>query len=337
MKHHRSRELLVGIAVAAASLTGSFLPPLHGQTTAAVEQRVATARAAAGDQHIALFNTICPRSSAEVAAQAAAMPVPRPAPLPGQPEWYVEPVKVFDNLYFVGQSDYSAWAVATPEGIIVIDALFDYSVEAEIADGLAKLGLDPATIRYVVVSHGHSDHAGGARYLQERFGARVVMSEADWNLVENTGGDWPKPVRDIVAGDGYEITLGGTTVTLYLTPGHTAGTISSVIPVTDDGTPHVAVAWGGTAFNFRGSAEFPREFWLESYSGSAERFREIASRAGADVLIANHPRFDGSPTKLPALARRQPGDPHPYVIGGESVAGYLTVATECAKAQLDAS
>jgi metallo-beta-lactamase class B len=54
--------------------------------------------------------------------------------------------------------------------------------------------------------------------------------------------------------------------------------------------------------------------------------------AGADALIANHTRLDGSKTKLPALGKRRPGDPHPYVIGNDSVKRYLTVANECAKA-----
>jgi len=77
-------------------------------------------------------------------------------------------VKVFDNLYFVGQTGFSAWAVTTSAGIILIDALWDYSVEDEVVGGFEKLGLDPGAIRYVVVSH---DHAGGASYLQSRFGA----------------------------------------------------------------------------------------------------------------------------------------------------------------------
>ena len=58
------------------------------------------------------------------------------------------------------------------------------------------------------------------------------------------------------------------------------------------------------------------------------------ARAGADVLIANHTIFDGSKTKLPAMAARKPGDPHPYVIGTESVRRYLKVAEECAAAAM---
>ena len=66
------------------------------------------------------------------------------------------------------------------------------------------------------------------------------MSAADWELVANTAGSWPKPTRDMVATDGQRLTLGDTTVTMYLTPGHTLGTVSTMIPVKDGGKPHTA-------------------------------------------------------------------------------------------------
>ena len=115
--------------------------------------------------------------------------------------------------------------------------------------GLKKLGLDPAQIKYVIVSHGHLDHAGGAKFLQERFGSRLIMTAADYDLLDQQNPPW-KPKRDMVATDGYKLTLGDTTLTLYVTPGHTEGTISTIIPVKDGGAPHVAAAWGGTLFNF---------------------------------------------------------------------------------------
>ena len=260
---------------------------------------------------------------------------------PGPPErsrWHAEPVKVFDNLYFVGQTEYSAWAVTTSAGIILIDTIFDYSVEDEVVGGLKKLGLDPAMIKYAIVSHGHFDHSGGAKYLQDHFGTRIILSAADWDLLER--GSPTRPKRDLVATDGQKLTLGDTTLTLYLTPGHTLGTISTLIPVKDGGTPHLVAEWGGTGFNWiQNRAGYitpsrPDRFWFETYSRSAERFRGIVAEAGADALIANHTRLDGSKTKLPALAKRRPGDPHPYVIGNDSVKRYLTVADECAKAGL---
>ena len=203
---------------------------------------------------------------------------------------------------------------------------------------LKKLGLDPAKIKYALVSHGHSDHSGGAKYLQEHFGTRVILSAADWDLLDRS--PEPKPKRDMVATDGQKLTLGDTTLTLYLTSGHTLGTISTLIPVKDGGRPHFVAEWGGTLFNWiRNRASYitpsrPDRFWFETYSHSAERFRDIVAEAGADALISNHTNYDGSKTKLPALAKRKPGDPHPYVIGKDSVQRYLTVADECAKAGL---
>ena len=141
----------------------------------------------------------------------------------------MEPVKVFDNLYFFGQSEYSVWAITTSQGIIVLDAIFDYSVEDEVVEGLKKLGLDPAQIKFVIISHGHLDHAGGAKLLQDRFGARLVMSAADYDLLDQQNPPW-KPKRDIVATDGYKLTLGDTTVTTWSTPGHTPGHISLYAP-----------------------------------------------------------------------------------------------------------
>jgi metallo-beta-lactamase class B len=129
-------------------------------------------------------------------------------------------------------------------------------------------------------------------------------------------------------------------VTLYVTPGHTLGTISSLIPVKDGTRRHVAAYWGGTAFNWlRGPAAYitpdrPASFWFTQYANSARRFRDLAGAAGADVLLSNHTNFDGSKTKIPALRARAAGAPHPYVVGRQAVTRYLTVAEECARAGL---
>ena len=301
-----------------------------------VAAHVAAARAAAGNEYAELFGLCDAPDSAPPGPPSAAAPAASPTrarpPDPPRSEWHAEPVKVFDNLYFVGQTGFSAWAVTTSAGIILIDALWDYSVEDEVVGGLKKLGLDPGAIKYVVVSHGHADHAGGASYLQSRFGAHVILSAADWDLLAHDTDAWPKPRRDLVAADGEKLRLGDTTLTLYLTPGHTPGTISTLIPVRDGGTPHVVAEWGGTGFNFTVTPEKPRRYWFETYIRSARRFRDAAAKAGADVVISNHPRLDGSPAKLAALARRRPGEPHPYVVGNDSVKRYLTVAYECAQA-----
>jgi metallo-beta-lactamase class B len=294
-------------------------------------ERVEIARTAAGSDHAYIFGQLC---AEPIRALNAAPPVGQvPGALPtidSARTWYAEPVRVFDDLYFLGQTAFSVWALRTPDGIILVDAIFDYSVEAEVIEGLRKLGIDPKEIRYVIISHAHADHSGGAGVLQ-KLGAKVVMSAADWDLYEKSNEKIPAK-RDIVATDGMEIKLGKSGVRVYLTPGHTHGTLSTVLPVHDNGTAHTAVLWGGTLFNFRDAPDDPRVKRLETYAASASRFGKIALAAGADILLSNHTAYDGSTVKLPALAKRQAGAPHPYVIGKDSVQRYFKVAEECAVA-----
>ena len=308
-----------------STLAASLATTVAAQTPSPeVERHVAAARAAAGE-HAAMVDRLCPMPGVARPVQGTRTAQPG---VPARESWHAEPAKVFDNFYFVGMTEFSAWAVTTSEGIIVIDPLFDYSVEDEVVEGLRKLGLDPADIEYVLVSHGHLDHVGGAKLLQDRFDARVLLSGADWDLLERDNPPW-KPRRDIEITDGMKLTLGDTTLTMYHTPGHTNGTVSTLIPLRDGASRHVGALWGGTLFNFG-----PDAARFRSYAESAAKFREIATSAGADVLLSNHTDYDGTKQKLPALASRRAGSPHPYVVGNESVRRYLTVANECAQAAL---
>ena len=311
---------------------------LHGQSGGdTVDAHVAAAKAAAGREHLGLLRLCNAPQQAAAGRQPAA-----DAEVPSERStWHAEPMKVFDNLYFVGTKSRSVWAVSTSDGIVIIDAIADWSIKDEVVDGLTKLGLDPRQIKYVVVSHAHSDHYGGARYLQDQFGARVLQSALDWDLSDRS--DEPRPRRDlgIVVTDGQKLTLGDTTLTFYFTPGHTLGTISTLIPLKDNGKSHLAALWGGTGFLWQGRLrpeyvvrEVGDSFWFETYINSARRFREIAVKAGADVPLANHSAQDGSMAKMAALAKRKPGDPHPFVMGRDHLRRYLTVAEECAKAGL---
>src|SRR5262245_57633835 len=310
MKRHTVAFVI--IVCLAAAISGVAMTGRSTGETA--DAHVAAAKAAARQEHTSLFNSLC---AAPAAATASEAPAAQPQGPPERSKWHAEPVKVFDNLYFVGMTEYASWAITTSDGIIITDPLFDYSVEDEVVNGLPKLGLDPKNIKYVLVSHGHIDHVGGARYLQDRFGARVIMGADDWDLVDRTKAAWPKPKRDMVATDGQRLTLGDTTLTLTITPGHTLGTISTLIPVKDGGKQHTAALWGGTGFNWlRNRAAYitperSDRFWFEKYSSSARRFRDIVAKAGADVLLSNHTTTDASKTKLPALLKRSPGDPHP--------------------------
>jgi metallo-beta-lactamase class B len=312
---------LIGAALAFTAglgIAGAFAQ--QGANT--IEAHLANAKAAAGFDFTGTLARIC------IAPQTAPGADVRPPPPPDRSTWFTEPAKVFDNLYFVGTKFHSSWALTSRDGIILIDTLYDYASEEAIVGGLTKLGLDPAAVKYVIVSHAHGDHVGGAKLMQERFGARIVMGGPDWDAIEKSVNQFPggKPKRDISATDDQKITLGDTSVRLVLTPGHTPGTVSMLFEVKDSGRPLMVAYSGGTAFNFVNDVAH-----FDTYIASQRKMAERAGSQNATVLMSNHSEFDNAVTKVKLLAARKPGEPHPFELGGEAVQRYFKVMDECAQ------
>ena len=321
------------IALATLALSLSLAPTLAQKADpAAVAEHTAIATAAAKSDllgPLALCKTATPTPGPSFMDNYKAA-VNEPA---------LEPMQVMDELYFLGSKWSTAWAIKTSDGIIIVDSM-DNAKEGEdyIEGGLRKLGLNPADIKYVVVSHAHGDHYGGAAYLKEKFNPRVVMSEIDWAALDEAQKDplfgtklnplfSKPPKRDMAVKDGDTITLGGTTLKLYVIPGHTLGTLATVFTVHDKGEAHRAVAWGGTAYNFG-----PLPDRLQIYSDTTAKYREIMKNEKADIFLSNHVGFDDSIRKMDALKARKTGEPNPYVVGEDAVQRFLTILGECALA-----
>jgi len=289
-----------------------------------VERHLAAAKEAAGsdlDAYLVLGKSADPNYTAPIPSLEDLMKMP--APPPG---------KAFDNLYFVGSKWVSAWAITTSDGIILIDAM-DNDEEAQriVEGGLKTLGLDPAKVKTIIVTHGHGDHYGGANYFAQKYGAHVVASEADWTMMETKlefdSPLWGRPPkRDVSVVDGDKVKLGDTTVDILITPGHTMGTISPVFDVWSGQEKHRALLWGGTAFNFGHKPDR-----LQAYADAAARTRDVAKQQGVEVFISNHSQFDRAVDKL---AAKTPDGPNPFVLGAPTVQRALTVMHECAQATL---
>ncbi len=254
---------------------------------------------------------------------------PAPRMNPNRASTYLEPKKAFDDLYWMGTLSRSSWALTTSDGIILYDTQGVYDAEDVIVGGLKKLGLDPASVKYVIISHAHENEVGGAKLMQERYGAHIVMGAGDWDMVGESVNGFPngKPRRDLVATDGMKITLGGRTVTLYLMPGHTPGTISGIFQVHDHGKPLTVAYSGGTEFNFVNDVPH-----FDTYLASERKFAAIAAAAGATVILGNQPQFDSAALKLRMLADRRPGEAHPLDVGAPAVSRYFKIEDECAQA-----
>ena len=249
------------------------------------------------------------------------------AGLKPEPDRRLEPIRVFDNLYYLGFSDVGAWAIPTSDGIILFDTLNNGDEARDvIAGGLTKLGLDPAQIRYVIIGHGHNDHTGGGVYLQNTYKPRILMGTPDWKThIAGERPDRPVMTHDSNVGDGQKLTLGDTTVTLALTPGHTPGTIAMLLPVTHQGRTHTALLLSGT--------QMPTHQALAAFE---HVFNDFAKKQRAEAALGSHPGTLLSLETLEALGRAYPTGPHPLLYGPQRFARYLDIMLECGRARLAA-
>lgn len=235
--------------------------------------------------------------------------------------------KVTDNLYFLGTGVVSAWALDTPGGIVVIDSLNNpQEAEQYIIGGLKALGADPARIKAVIVSHGHGDHFGGAQDLHDHYGAKVYMSALDDAFSHkqtpkpNQG---PAPTVDVPVKDGDVLSLGGVTIRMFLTPGHTPGTLSLLIPTLSNGKAETVVFHGGVTSSNGLTPELHA-----AYDSSLGRLIAAAQAAHATGYMANHGAFDDIAMKV-AHIRGYPKDPSPFLVGEASTLRWLKIAKAC--------
>ena len=252
----------------------------------------------------------------------------------------IEPTKIFDNVYAIGNSGTVVYVVQTSDGLLMIDSLGANQVETQLLPGFQKLGLDPAKVKVIIAGHGHADHVGGSKYMQDHFGSKIYISAADWNVIENPpppraggapGGPppvWPK--RDQVITEGQPIVLGDLKVTPVAIPGHTPGSMGFIFPVKDNGRTHVAALYGGTIL----TPGIISDEGLQTYLKSVAHFKEETRKAKADVEIQNHPLMDPIQAKLDKLKARKNSDPNPFVVGEANYQKFVDVMSLCTQVNI---
>jgi metallo-beta-lactamase class B len=313
--------------------------------SAEAQRHIAAAMALAGDDLQTEAEALC---SAQGAGRAALV---RPkAGLPEVADHELPPTRMFENLYFIGFNDVGAWAIDTSEGLILIDSL---NSPAEARDvlipGIEQVGLDPNEIEYIIVGHGHNDHVGGAKYLQDTYGARILLTAEDWDLaLSGERPDRPRPRRDIEVTDGYEVTLGDTTVTLVQTPGHTAGSLAMIVPVRHQGQTHRVMIFSGTQMPTLEHVavfehvydDFARPLRVEAaLSGHPGVANLLTPAQREQCLRTSGPCWTSGPNTLETQAQlraRYPTGPHPLLMGEDRFGRYYSILMACASAKIAA-
>ncbi len=320
----------IAVSICASALLMAVT--VAAQDSPAVTAQVSAAKSLAGPEWAKAADFFC--STEEQVAAMKILPSATEGDVEGQ---RAEPMKVFDNLYFIGQKAVTTWALTTSDGIVLIDAGYGERFDDTLVAGLTKVGLDPRRIRAAVIAHEHTDHFGGARQLQQRFGTVIYMSRAAWDGLEPkpgappaTGPDAP-PARGMVITDGQPVMFGDTFLIPVAIPGHTPGSMGFMFRVKDGTRTHMAALFGGSILNPQ--RRFPASLF-EEYLASIQHFAEATKRQRVDVELLNHPIMDGLFERLEKLKVRKPGEPHPLVVGEDSYQRFLSVMAACTQVQL---
>lgn len=228
----------------------------------------------------------------------------------------VAPFEIAPGLYYVGSSDIAIYALATSEGVIVIDG--GYRADGRRApERLRALGLDPADVKILLNTHAHVDHAAGLAALKEATGAELYASPQSAALLEAGGKgdfflrDWmsyPPVTVDHVLSDGEVVRLGERAVTAHFTPGHAEGCTSWSFPIEVDGADVQALVICSLATLRYRLADNPR---YPDISADYEHAFDVLRDLPCELFLADHGKFFDLRAKRQALIAGE--EPNPFL------------------------
>ena len=132
------------------------------------------------------------------------------------------PHKVIGNIYYVGTRTLSSFLIVTPQGNILINSTYERNVPT-IEKSVTELGFKFTDIKILLGTHAHGDHQEGDALLKQRTGAQAMAMAEDIPALQAMKPGGKEHPIDKALHDGETVTLGGTTLTAHLTPGHTRG------------------------------------------------------------------------------------------------------------------
>ena len=213
------------------------------------------------------------------------------------------PYRVIDNVYYVGTNEIAQFLITTPAGLILLDSGFEATVP-RLRENIEALGFHYADVKLLLTSHAHIDHVQAHALVRRQTGAEVVVSSPDAAFVESGGKgetvfdgvyEWaPCPV-DRRVNDADEVTLGGTTLTAHVTPGHTLGATTWTMQVHDQGRTLSVVFFPSANINpgvhLVGNARYPNI--ARDFEHSFSTWKALS----CDVFLADHGDFYGMKAK----------------------------------------
>jgi metallo-beta-lactamase class B len=228
----------------------------------------------------------------------------------------VKPFKVIGNVYYVGAHEVSSYLITTPQGHILLDSGFQETVP-QIKQNVAELGFRFEDVKIIISSHAHADHVGGLALLKQLTGAKLMVMEADAELLARGGKNDPnfgdrflfQPVTtDRKLRDGDTVKLGDVTMTARHTPGHTKGCTTWTMKVREGSKAYDVVIIGSVSapgYKLIGNAGYPNI--VEDYESSFRLLKNLP----CDVFLAPHGSFFSLHEKRKRLD--EGASPNPFI------------------------
>jgi metallo-beta-lactamase class B len=219
------------------------------------------------------------------------------------------PHQVIGNLYYVGTTQLSSFLITTPEGHILHSSNYEASVPV-IKAGVEALGFKFEDIKILLSGHAHPDHIEGDAMVKEMTGAEVVVGRLEVPDVQAF--PHPKGKRqpiDRIIDAGETVSLGGTTLTAHVQPGHTKGCLAWTLQMEEAGRVYDVLIECSL------NGQFLRYVGNEDYPGIVDDMRSTYREARdlpAEVWVSSHGVFYGLDAKYAKLQQRKPGDPNPF-------------------------
>lgn len=232
-----------------------------------------------------------------------------------QEKRYIHPFRICGNVYYVGDDWVCVHLIDTGDGLLLIDS-GNCGATAMLVQAIWEIGFRPDDVRWMILSHGHVDHIGGANFFRHMFGTKLYLGAPDAENFEKRpelsaiqdGTNCMDHLfdPDVRIQDGDIIVFGKTRIRFYMVPGHTAGCIACFFDIPDGNKILKAGYFGGFGFNTM-SKEYLLEAGDTSYHMREEFLDSLAKVRDeqVDVFLGNHTVNNG------LLEKRQYQIEHP--------------------------
>jgi len=248
------------------------------------------------------------------------------------------PIKLFDDLYFVGSMMVGSWVIPTSEGLVLIEG----SAEADhwencLKPGLEKLGFGDEKIIALLLTHGHMDHYAGCDHIQRATGCDICLSLKDIAYitagVENRKPNQTLPIPQVtrVLTPGEDLVFGDHVIHVIDGAGHTPGCLNYSMEVHEGDETHRFVMMGGygifgPGYTMKTEYTYGSVYAVEHafmFAGTCVKTWEYAKENNCDVFLNPHPHLCNAYELAEENKNRKPGDPNAFVCGKDGVRQWL--------------